>query len=183
MNLSLEQGLQLASEIAGFAAGNPLSSLKGNPEVIMFTPFIHLAQVVDKVKGVKGLKVGAQNCHTQEKGAYTGEISAEMIRSAGAEYVLVGHSERRQYFGETNDVLAEKVKIALKNNLTPIYCCGEVLDERNAGNHFDVVRNQIERGLFWLSEAEFAKVVIAYEPVWAIGTGVKIGRASCRERV
>jgi len=181
MNLSLEQGVQLASDIAGFAAGTPFSKLNGNPEVVMFTPFIHLAKVVDKVKDINGLKVGAQNCHTQEKGAFTGEISAEMIKSVGADYVLVGHSERRQYFGETDEVLAEKVKIALKNNLTPVYCCGEVLDERNAGIHFDVVRKQIDRGLFWLSESEFSRIVIAYEPVWAIGTGVTASPEQAQE--
>jgi triosephosphate isomerase (TIM) len=181
MNLTLEQGQMLASEVAGFVKSNPLSKLNGSPEVVMFTPFIHLAGVAESVMGIAGLAAGAQNCHTQEKGAYTGEISASMIRSTGATHVLAGHSERRQYFGETNEMLAEKVKIAMQNDLTPVYCCGEVLDERNSGRHFDVVKEQVEKGLFWLSETEFAKVVIAYEPVWAIGTGVTASPEQAQE--
>jgi triosephosphate isomerase (TIM) len=181
MNLSLEQGQVLAAEVAEFVKSNPLASLNGTPEVVMFTPFIHLAKVAEGTKSIEGLGVGAQNCHTQEKGAFTGEISASMIKSTGATHVLAGHSERRQYFGETNELLAEKVKIALQNGLTPVYCCGEVLDERNSEKHFDVVREQIEKGLFWLSETEFAQVVIAYEPVWAIGTGVTASPEQAQE--
>jgi triosephosphate isomerase len=172
MNLTLNEGIKLSSEIKDFVKNNPLDKLPGKPEVLMFTPFIHLTAVAETVAGVQGLGAGAQNCHTEEKGAYTGEISAAMIKSAGVENVLVGHSERRSYFGETDQVLAKKTEIALKHGLRPVFCCGEVLDERNAKKHFDVVKEQLEKGLFWLSEDEFAKVVIAYEPVWAIGTGV-----------
>ena len=181
MNLNLEQGQKLATEVIEFVNRSPLSSLNGKPGVIMFTPFIHLSDVASSVANIEGLHAGAQNCHTQEKGAFTGEISASMIKSVGATHVLAGHSERRAYFGETNEILADKVKIALDNELTPVYCCGEVLDERNANNHFDVVKEQIEKGLFWLSEAEFAKIVIAYEPVWAIGTGVTASPEQAQE--
>lgn len=172
MNLKLEEGLKLSSEIIEFVKNNSLEKLAGKPGVIMFTPFIHLTSVAEAVAGTLGLEVGAQNCHTEEKGAFTGEVSAEMIKSTGAGNVLVGHSERRSYFGETDEVLAKKTEIALKHGLKPVFCCGEVLDERNAGKHFDVVKEQLYKGLFWLSEQEFLKVVIAYEPVWAIGTGV-----------
>jgi triosephosphate isomerase (TIM) len=172
MNLTLDEGMKLGAEIAEFVRNKPLENLNGSPEVVLFTPFIHLASVTQTVKEFKGLNTGAQNCYSEEKGAFTGEVSATMIQSAGAGYVLAGHSERRAYFGETNEVLAKKVDIALKTGLTPMYCCGEVLDERNAGNHFDVVKEQVEKGLFWLSAEDFAKTVIAYEPVWAIGTGV-----------
>jgi triosephosphate isomerase (TIM) len=181
MNLTLEEGLKLSAELANFVKNNPLEKLNGTPQVIMFTPFIHLVSVTQSVKGIKGLATGAQNCHTEAKGAYTGEISAQMIVSAGAANVLVGHSERRAYFGETNEVLAKKVEIALANGLSPMYCCGEVLDERNAGNHFDVVKEQLVKGLFWLSADEFAKTVIAYEPVWAIGTGVTASPEQAQE--
>jgi triosephosphate isomerase (TIM) len=181
MNLTLEEGLKLSTELVDFAKNNPLEKLNGNPQVIMFTPFIHLVSVVQSIRGIKNLDAGAQNCYTEEKGAFTGEVSAKMIQSSGAGYVLVGHSERRAYFGESNEVLAKKVKIALENGITPMYCCGEVLDERNAGNHFDVVREQLNKGLFWLSAEEFAKTVIAYEPVWAIGTGVTASPEQAQE--
>ncbi|MFW5707225.1 MAG: triose-phosphate isomerase [Bacteroidota bacterium] len=172
MNLTLQDGMKLGAEVAEFIKKNPLSGLKENPEVVLFTPAIHLASVTDAVKGVEGLHTGAQNCHTEPKGAYTGEISVEMIQSAGARFVLAGHSERRAYFNESNEMLAKKVKIIMDQGLTPMYCCGEVLDDRDAGNHFDVVKEQLEKGLFWLPAEDFTKVVIAYEPVWAIGTGV-----------
>ncbi len=181
MNLTLEEGKQLSSEIKDFVRQNPLQNLKGQPGVILFTPFIHLASVAADVAESEGLEAGAQNCHTEEKGAYTGETSAMMIQSAGAGNVLIGHSERRSYFGETDEVLAKKTEIALKNNLRPMFCCGEVLEERNAENHFQVVKKQLEKGLFWLSPVDFAKVVIAYEPVWAIGTGVTASPGQAQE--
>ena len=114
--------------------------------------------------------LGAENCADKEKGAYTGEVSAQMVASTGANYVILGHSERRQYYGETNETLIEKTRLALENNLTPIFCVGEVLEERENGTFNDVVKNQVE-ALFELSDSDFAKIVIAYEPVWAIGTG------------
>jgi triosephosphate isomerase len=127
------------------------------------------------------ITVGAQNCAAEEKGAFTGEVSAEMIASLEANYVTIGHSERRAYYGETNEILNKKVKLALKNDLTPIYCCGEKLEEREAKSHFDVVKTQISEGLFDLSEKEFSKIVIAYEPVWAIGTGVTASPEQAQE--
>ncbi len=181
MNLTLQEGLKLSDEIAAFAKSNPLKSLNGSPDVIMFTPFIHLASVAQQVSGIEKLGTGAQNCYTEEKGAYTGEVAVGMIKSAGAGNVLVGHSERRAYFGETNEILAKKVQIALSSGLTPMYCCGEVLEERNSGKLFDVIREQLEKGLFWLSEEDFVKVVIAYEPVWAIGTGVTASPEQAQE--
>lgn len=181
MNLSLQEGVALATQITDFAKQNPLKSLAGQPDVVMFTPFIHLALVAPEAAQVEGLGVGAQNCYTEEKGAYTGEIAAAMIKSAGAQYVLIGHSERRSYFGEDNKTLARKTQLALQNGLTPVFCCGEVLEERNANAHFEVVKQQIAEGLFWLSPAEFGKVVIAYEPVWAIGTGVTASPEQAQE--
>ena len=115
--------------------------------------------------------VGAENCADKASGAYTGEVSAEMVASTGAKYVILGHSERRAYYGETVAILEEKVKLALANGLTPIFCIGEVLEEREAGKHFEVVDAQIKGSLFDLSAEDFAKIVLAYEPVWAIGTG------------
>ncbi|MFW5757385.1 MAG: triose-phosphate isomerase [Bacteroidota bacterium] len=181
MNTTLEEGKQLAGKIVDFVKNNPLEKLNGSPEVIMFAPFTHLLTVAEYTEQVKGVGCGAQNCHTEEKGAYTGEISVSMIKSTGAKNVLIGHSERRQYFAETNQTLAKKVKMALGADLTPVYCCGEVLSERNSNNHFNVVKEQIEKGIFWLQEKEFAKVVIAYEPVWAIGTGVTASPEQAQE--
>lgn len=172
MNLTLDEGLALGNSVAEYISNNPLKSLSGSPDVVLFTPSVYLAPVNQNIKGIEGINTGAQNCHTEDKGAFTGEISASMVKSTGATYVLAGHSERRAYFAETNDVLAKKVAKALENGLTPMYCCGEVLDERNSGIHFKVVEEQLNEGLFWMDEAQFAKVVIAYEPVWAIGTGV-----------
>ncbi len=116
------------------------------------------------------MKLGAEDCSAHDKGAYTGEVSAAMVKSTGAEYVILGHSERRQYFGEDNELLLAKTKLALKNGLRPIFCVGEVLEQREDGSYNDVVKGQVE-ALFSLSAEDFAKIVIAYEPVWAIGTG------------
>jgi triosephosphate isomerase len=163
MNTTLEQGIELAKAVNDKVAGNDVT-------VILCTPFVHLAEA-GKLINKEALFLGAQNCADKESGAYTGEVSVAMIRSAGASYVIIGHSERRAYYGETNEILANKVKLALKEGLTPIFCIGEVLEEREAGRHFDVVKTQLNEGLFDLSEADFGKLVLAYEPVWAIGTG------------
>lgn len=141
-----------------------------NCDVVIGTPFIHLTSVVNAVDTTK-IGVAAQNCADKASGAYTGEVSAEMVASTGAKYVILGHSERRAYYHETAEILKEKVLLALKNNLTPIFCIGEVLEEREAGRHFEVVKSQIEESLFDLSAEDFSKIVLAYEPVWAIGTG------------
>ena len=137
---------------------------------IVCPPFTHLSQVVEAVKG-SDIAVGAQDCATEAKGAYTGEIAASMIAALGCKYVILGHSERRQYYGETSETLNKKMAQAYANNLIPIYCVGENLEEREAGNHFAVCKSQIEEVVFNLTEEQFANLVIAYEPVWAIGTG------------
>ena len=115
--------------------------------------------------------VGAQNCSAYDKGAYTGEVSAKMLKSLDVDYCIIGHSERRKYFGETNEILAEKINRVIENNMSPIYCVGEVLEERESGRHFEVVKEQLEKGLFHLDGDAIYDAIIAYEPVWAIGTG------------
>ncbi|MFO7656543.1 MAG: triose-phosphate isomerase [Bacteroidales bacterium] len=163
MNNTLQEGIQLAKDVCK-------NTIPAGVKVILGTPFIHLTDVV-KVVGGTPVSVAAQNCADKSGGAYTGEVSAAMIKSVGAEYVILGHSERRAYYGETNAILAEKVKLVLENELLPIFCIGEVLEERESGVLFDVIKKQLEEGLFFLSAEQFKKVVIAYEPVWAIGTG------------
>lgn len=164
MNTLLKDGMELAQAV------EKLTSEKSNQAlVIIAPPFTHLSKVRELIDHVK---LSAQNCASEASGAYTGEVSPEMLVSAGAEYVILGHSERRSYYKEENELLNKKVKLALSKRLKPIYCCGEVLEERESGRLFDVVRAQLEVGLKDLSEQEIDQVVIAYEPVWAIGTGV-----------
>lgn len=167
MNLSLNEGVTLAKEINQHFVTAPLTG----KEVILCTPFIHLVNVCSHVNA-SGLSVGAQNCNDHKSGAYTGEVSAAMISSTGATNVIIGHSERRAYYGEDDALLAAKTAEALRNGLRVIFCCGEVLQEREKNNHFGVVEQQLAKGLFVLTEDDFRKCVIAYEPVWAIGTGV-----------
>jgi triosephosphate isomerase len=166
MNKTLQEGLALATELNEALAGATL-----NCDVVIGTPFIHLASVAAAIDTTK-IGVAAQNCANKESGAYTGEISASMVKSTGAEYVIIGHSERREYYGETSAILNEKVALVLANGLTPIYCCGEALDVRNANEQNAYVKNQLEETVFNLSAEDFKKIVIAYEPIWAIGTGV-----------
>jgi len=168
MNLGYTEGLSLFSEIINMVK----DEVRGDQQVIVCPPFIHLSSLAQQAKQNSRVSVGGQNCHQAESGAYTGEISAAMLQSVGAEYVILGHSERRQYFGETDMLLAEKVNTALKNGLSPIFCIGETLHERQQERHFDIIKQQLERGVFHLSETDFSKLVIAYEPVWAIGTGL-----------
>ncbi|WP_304476032.1 triose-phosphate isomerase, partial [uncultured Muribaculum sp.] len=139
-------------------------------DVIIAVPFTHLASINAVIDPAK-LGLGAENCANHKSGAYTGEVSAPMVASTGATYVILGHSERRQYYGETSEILKEKVALALENNLTPIFCIGEVLEERENGTYNEVVKKQIEEALFNLSAEDFGKIILAYEPVWAIGTG------------
>ena len=165
MNTTLPEGVALAK-----AVNEALKGVTPKCDVIIAVPFTHLAtinEVIDK----KALGLGAENCADHRSGAYTGEVSAPMVASTGAEYVILGHSERRQYYGETSETLKEKVALALENNLTPIFCIGEVLEERENGTYFDVVKSQIVDALFNLSAEDFSKLILAYEPVWAIGTG------------
>ena len=163
MNKNLTEGIDLARSVNEKVSGSDVT-------VVLCTPFIHLVDV-SKVISKDALFSGAQNCADEVSGAYTGETSAGMIKSTGAEYCILGHSERRSYYGETNEKLAKKVRLVLDNDLIPIFCVGEVLEERESGKLFDVVREQMTEGLFRLSAGDFKKVVIAYEPVWAIGTG------------
>lgn len=165
MNLNLQEGVALATEL-----NETLKNEKANCEVIICTPFIHLAKVADCIDQ-NILKLGAENCADKEKGAYTGEVSAEMVKSTGAQYVILGHSERRQYYNETAEILREKVLLALKNNLKVIFCIGETLEEREANKQNEVVKAELEGSVFNLTKDEFANIVIAYEPIWAIGTG------------
>ncbi|GHT70639.1 triosephosphate isomerase [Bacteroidia bacterium] len=175
MNNTLQEGLSLAKDLEAALKGK-----KVNCEVIIGTPFIHLASIASSID-TKLIGISAQNCADKVSGAYTGEVSAAMVASTGAKYVILGHSERRTYYGETNAILKEKVALALANGLTPIFCIGEVLEERNSGKHFDVVETQIREGLFNLSAEDFRKIVLAYEPVWAIGTGVTATSGQAQE--
>ena len=165
MNTTLQEGVALAKDVNA-----ALATVTPKCDVIIATPFIHLASVVAAVDSSK-LGVGAENCADKESGAYTGEVSAKMVASTGAKYVILGHSERRAYYHETPEILKEKTVLALAYGLTPIFCIGEVLEEREAGKHFEVVKAQIEQSLFDLSAEDFGKIILAYEPVWAIGTG------------
>ena len=164
MNMTLPEGLALAKGL-----DEALKGKKINCGVIIGTPFIHLASVAAAIDTNK-IGVAAENCADKEKGAFTGEVSAAMVASTGAKYVILGHSERRAYYGETVAILEEKVKLALANGLTPIFCIGEVLEEREANKQNEVVAAQME-SVFSLSAEDFSKIVLAYEPVWAIGTG------------
>jgi triosephosphate isomerase len=152
----------------------------GDTEVIVCTPYLYLEMSSD-IAAENGFMVGAQNFSQWESGAYTGEISASMLHSMGITHSILGHSERRTYFGETDKVIATKVDLALKYGMTPIYCCGEVLAERQSEKHFDVVRRQISEALFHLGNEAITQVIIAYEPVWAIGTGVTASSAQAQE--
>lgn len=163
MNTTLQDGIKLAQEVESLAAG-----VNNGAKIVLCTPFIHLTEVK---KVLKKAALGAQNCASEVSGAYTGEVSAAMVKSTGAEYVILGHSERRAYYHEDDALLYKKTQLALANGLTPIFCVGELLSERESNKHFDVVKSQLEKGLFGLSADDFKKIVIAYEPVWAIGTG------------
>ena len=165
MNMNLQDGIALAKEL-----NETLKADKPNCGVVICTPFIHLASIAQFLdQNIIGL--GAENCADKEKGAFTGEVSAEMVKSTGAQYVILGHSERREYYKETPEILKEKVLLAQKNDLKVIFCIGESLEEREAGKQNEVVKAELEGSVFNLSEEDFRKIVIAYEPIWAIGTG------------
>ena len=165
MNTLPAEGVELAK---GVAAGR--GEVCDCVTLIVCPPFTHITSVIESVAG-SNVEVGAQDCAAEVKGAYTGEVAASMIAALGCKYVILGHSERRQYYGETSETLNKKLARAYENNLTPIYCVGENLEEREAERHFDVVKAQIEEVVFNLTEEQFKNLVIAYEPVWAIGTG------------
>ncbi|OYU97162.1 MAG: triose-phosphate isomerase [Bacteroidetes bacterium B1(2017)] len=177
MNKTLEEGMGLVSEISNMLK----DEYTGSASVVIIPPFVHINAVSKLIAENSRLASGAQNCSNHKSGAYTGEISTEMIKSCGATFVIIGHSERRQYFNETNDWLAKKVDAVLESGLTPIYCCGETLEEREANSHFGILEKQISEGLFHLSAEQFKNLVIAYEPVWAIGTGKTASTAQAQE--
>jgi triosephosphate isomerase len=165
MNTTPEAGVQLVKDILR-KIGNSCTSVN----LIVCPPYTHLSEVAKIARGT-AIFVGAQNCAEEAKGAYTGEVSAEMVASLGVDYVILGHSERRQYYGETSATLNKRMAQAYANGLTPIYCVGETLEERESGRLWDVVKAQIEEVVFSLSDEQFRHLVVAYEPVWAIGTG------------
>ena len=167
MNKTFEQADELVSNIMDLLEQHQLDR---NTLMILCPPFPYIEMCTD-YSNDSYFMVGAQNVADQERGAYTGEVSAEMLQSLEAEFCVVGHSERRQYYGETDQTVARKVDLLLAHDIRPIVCCGEVLDEREAGKQFDVVKRQITDGLFHLTPEQFSQLVIAYEPVWAIGTG------------
>ena len=167
MYTSPEQGAQLAKDLIAETEGMSWAGKRA----ILIPPFTHIMTIASILKDQDNIYTGAQNCHYEKEGAFTGEISARMLAEAGASYVTIGHSERRQYFHEDNAFLAKKVNSVLEESLTPIYCCGETLEEREANRYFDVVGSQVTEGLFHLSAEQIKNVIVAYEPVWAIGTG------------
>jgi triosephosphate isomerase (TIM) len=167
MNLNLEEGQKLTSEIVNMLRDENMKDVT----VVLNPPFVHLFPVKKLIGDTAGLYLGSQNCSDKASGAYTGETSAGMLASFGASYVIIGHSERREYFKENNELLAAKTRQALDNGLTPIFCCGEPLEIREAETHEAYVKQQLTESLFAFSPEEMAKIVIAYEPIWAIGTG------------
>ncbi|HCE58718.1 MAG TPA: triose-phosphate isomerase [Prolixibacteraceae bacterium] len=166
-NTTLQEGFELAKAVNNLVVNEGAKDVT----VVLGTPFTHITKVVESVDASR-VGVAAQNCAAEAKGAFTGEVSAEMVKSTGANYVILGHSERREYYGETSEILNKKVALALKNGLTPIFCCGEALSIRQAETHNEYVKQQLEETVFTLSADDFKKIVIAYEPIWAIGTGV-----------
>lgn len=168
MNKDYKEGIELINECKELLQHKNLNNIS----VVFSTPFIHLKKAHKELKNIDNVFTAAQNCFWEDSGAFTGEISVPMISSAGAEYVIVGHSERRQYFNESNEILAKKVDAVLRNNLKAIFCVGEPLNIREENRHFTYVELQVVEGLFHLNENQISNIIIAYEPVWAIGTGV-----------
>ena len=175
MNKTLSEGISFINELKTALAGKSLSC-----DVIIGAPFIHLASIAKEAEG-SPVAIAAENCANKAEGAYTGEVSAAMVASTGARYVILGHSERRAYYHEDGAILTEKVRLALDNGLAPIFCIGEVKEEREAAKHFEVVEAQLEEAVFSLSAEDFKKVILAYEPVWAIGTGLTATSAQAQE--
>ena len=167
MNNTIEEGKILASEVVNMVK----DEVNNDVTIILGTPFVHLLPVVQVTSQSDKVFTAAQNCSEHSSGAFTGEVSVSMLKSVGVHYVIIGHSERRQYFNETNAQLAQKVDLALAENLLPIFCCGEPLEIREDGSFFDYVCNQLTESLFHLTREQISSLVIAYEPIWAIGTG------------
>ena len=163
MNMLPNEAIQMITEL------EPLVKDTNN-EVVLCVPFTDLFYALNVAQGTN-IKIGAQNMHFEEKGAFTGEVSGKMLKSIGTEYVIIGHSERRQYFAETDETVNKKIKAAFENELKPIVCVGETLEQREAGNAYDIITNQTEKALEGLTESQVENTIIAYEPIWAIGTG------------
>lgn len=176
MNLTLEQGKTLVNDILS----SPLT-LNENHLAVFAVPFPYLIPVKEQLAGKPHVFVAAQNCYSKKSGAYTGEVSAEMLKSIGIQYVVLGHSERREYFNESNAMLADKVNLCFEYRLTSIFCCGEALEIREAGTQNAFVENQIKESLFHLSPEQMTNFIIAYEPIWAIGTGKTATSAQAQE--
>lgn len=166
MNLTLEQGIKLTDDLL-----SSNTELPDHQEVIFGVPFPYLSVIKEKIKNKKNYFVAAQNCYFQKSGAYTGEVSAEILKSVGTDYVIIGHSERREYFNENHQMLAEKINLCLENKLNPIFCCGEPLSVRESQEQNKYVEDQLKESLFHLTAEQLTGLVIAYEPIWAIGTG------------
>ncbi len=177
MNKALADGQSLALEVINLA----IEEVPQDTQLVLCAPAIHLASLDDLLKSTAHVHLGAQNMSEHASGAFTGDISAEMLKSVGVQFVILGHSERREYHHESNELLSKKVKFALQNNLTPIFCCGESLATREANQHIEFVNKQIKDSLGDLNKDELQKVVIAYEPIWAIGTGKTASAAQAQE--
>ena len=175
MNKTLNDGLKLVREIRADTKASD------GVQIILAPPAVFLPSIVSITADASHIEVAAQNCHEAEKGAYTGEIAVDMLASVGVKYVILGHSERRQYYGETNHLLAQKIDRVLGTDVLPIFCCGEALEIREAGQHVAFVAEQLRESLFHLSAEQMAKVIIAYEPIWAIGTGVTASKEQAQE--
>jgi triosephosphate isomerase len=177
MNLKQQEGVFLISEVANMVK----DEVKTSTSVVICPPFPHLGYAKRMFQHQTNIFLGSQNCADKASGAYTGEVSAAILKSFEVDYVIIGHSERREYYKESDETLATKVNLTLENEMIPIFCCGETLQQRQAGNHFELIQNQITNGLFHLAPEKFAKVVIAYEPIWAIGTGVTASTEQAQE--
>ena len=177
MNNSLEEGNKLASEVIDKVNAEKIN----NVDIIFAPPFTHLTELSKLVENQNSIYVAAQNCNEHDSGAYTGEVSALILKSIPVDYVIIGHSERREYFKESDELLADKVDQALKHRLIPIFCCGEALSIRESGAHEDFVSGQLTNSLFHLDDEAFSKLIIAYEPIWAIGTGVTASAEQAQE--
>lgn len=176
LNTTVQEGVELAKAVDTIVAE------KGADDVVVVlgVPFTHLTKVAETVN-TERIGVASQNCAAEAKGAFTGEVSVSMVKSTGAKYVILGHSERREYYGETSETLNKKLALTLEADLTPIYCCGEALAIREAGTQNDFVKTQLDETVFQLSADDFKKIVIAYEPIWAIGTGVTASSAQAQD--
>jgi triosephosphate isomerase (TIM) len=174
MNKTLEESVELAKAVS-------TKAIPARVELVLCVPFVNIQSVQKVIAKKKKIHLGAQNMHQEAKGAYTGEISADMLLAAGVSHVIVGHSERRQYFGESDSLLANKVDVCLAKGLVPIFCCGEPLEIREAKKHVSYVEEQLRNSLFHLSAEQLLNVVIAYEPIWAIGTGLTASTEQAQE--